>query len=242
MAIAISEDIEKLAQDFEKKTPQQVLEWALGKYPDTVALACSFAEDVAVIDMMVKINPKARVFCLDTGRLNQETYNLMDEVKEKYNMNIEVMFPNTQKTEEMVRKHGMNLFYHSIENRKMCCGVRKVEPLNRILNTLDGWITGLRRDQAATRTKMHKIEIDKDHGNILKINPLLDWSYDDVMNYIKKNGVPYNKLHDMGYPSIGCECCTRPVKEGEDPRAGRWWWELDPIQKECGLHSGQKVQ
>src|SRR5579862_7581170 len=121
MAVAVSENVEQLAQEFEKKSAQEVLEWALEKYPDSVALACSFAEDVAVVDMMVKINPKARVFCLDTGRLNQETYNLMDEAKEKYKMNIEVMFPNTAKTEQMVRERGMNLFYHSIENRKMCC-------------------------------------------------------------------------------------------------------------------------
>lgn len=222
-------------QEFENKSPQEILEWALKTYPK-IALASSFgAEDVVVIDMMMKINPKARVFTLDTGRLNPETYDVMDRVREKYNLSLEVMFPNTDATEKMVRAKGMNLFYDSIENRKECCGVRKVEPLNRALKTLDAWITGLRRQQSVTRTTMRAIEIDEAHHNMVKVNPLINWTSEQVWAYIKKNGVPYNKLHDLGYPSIGCAPCTRAIKPGEDERAGRWWWE-NPETKECGLH------
>src|SRR4029450_3040782 len=139
----------------------------------------------------------------------------------------------------MVRQHGMNLFYDSIEKRKLCCGVRKVEPLKRALTGLDAWMTGLRREQAVTRADARKIELDKEHGGLVKINPLVDWSYDEVWDYIRKNNVPYNRLHDQSYPSIGCAPCTRAVKPGENLRAGRWWWE-NPETKECGLHmSGQ---
>ena len=135
----------------------------------------------------------------------------------------------------MVRENGLNLFYNSVELRKLCCGVRKVEPLKRALKGLDAWMTGLRREQTVTRADVHRIELDEDHGNIIKINPLVDWSYDDVWDYIGRNSVPYNRLHKKGYPSIGCAPCTRAVKPGEDLRAGRWWWE-NPDAKECGLH------
>ncbi|MBI2871229.1 MAG: phosphoadenylyl-sulfate reductase [Candidatus Omnitrophica bacterium] len=222
--------------DFETQSAESVLKWALGTYHPKIALASSFGvEDVLLIDMMVKINPAARVFSLDTGRLNQETYDCMDKVREKYGVRIEVYYPNTEAAENMVRERGLNLFYHSIENRKECCGVRKVEPLNRALKGLDAWITGLRRAQAVTRTDIKKVETDAAHGGILKINPIADWTTAQVWDYVKRNKVPYNALHDKGYPSIGCEPCTRAVKPGEDERAGRWWWEL-PEQKECGLH------
>ena len=228
--------LQAIQQDaFEKRSAEEVLRWALQTFHPRIALAWSGAEDVVVIDMLLKINPKARVFTLDTGRLNQETYEVMDEVKKKYGLQLEVMFPNSKATETMVREKGMNLFYHSIENRKQCCGVRKVEPLNRILGELDAWITGLRRTQAVTRTRLQKVEIDDAHRGMVKVNPLADWSLEQVWDYIKKHNVPYNKLHDQHYPSIGCEPCTRAVKPGEDERAGRWWWEL-PEQKECGLH------
>ena len=200
-------------------------------------MASSFgAEDVVVIDMMMKINPKARIFTLDTGRLNQETYDVMDEIRNKYNVNIEVMFPDQNEVEQMVRANGMNLFYHSIGNRKLCCGIRKVHPLNRMLVTLDGWITGLRGDQTQVRADAKKIEIDEQHNNMIKVNPIIEWKWEEVWDYIKKNNIPYNKLHDKGYSSIGCEPCTRAIKPGEDLRAGRWWWETDP-EKECGLHA-----
>lgn len=219
------------------KTPQEVLKWTLDNLHPKVAMASSFgAEDVVVIDMMMKINPKARIFTLDTGRLNQETYDVMDEIRNRYNINIEVMFPDQNEVEQMVRVNGMNLFYHSIGNRKLCCGIRKVHPLNRMLATLDGWITGLRSDQTQVRIEAEKIEIDEQHNNMIKVNPIIEWKWEQVWDYIKKNNIPYNKLHDKGYPSIGCEPCTRAIKPGEDLRAGRWWWETDP-EKECGLHA-----
>lgn len=140
----------------------------------------------------------------------------------------------------MVRVHGLNLFYNSVQLRKMCCHVRKVEPLNRALKDLNAWMTGLRREQAVTRADVRKVELDKDHGNIVKINPLVEWSYEQVRNYIRANNVPYNRLHNQGYPSIGCAPCTRAVKPGDDLRAGRWWWE-NPDTKECGLHISSEV-
>ena len=219
------------------KTPQEVLKWSLDNLHPRMAMASSFgAEDVVVIDMMMKINPKARIFTLDTGRLNQETYDVMDEIRKKYDINIEVMFPDQNEVEQMVRVNGLNLFYHSTGNRKLCCGIRKVHPLNRMLSTLDGWITGLRADQTEVRLKANKIEIDEQHNGIIKINPIIEWTWEQTWDYIKKNNIPYNKLHDNGFPSIGCEPCTRAIKPGEPLRAGRWWWESDS-QKECGLHA-----
>lgn len=229
-------DVNAKAKELEKKTPQEILGWALETFKDKVSLACSFgAEDVVLVDMLAKINPKARVFCLETGRLNQETYDLMDRIREKYPIQVEILFPEREAVEKMVRAKGMNLFYDSIENRKECCGVRKVQPLNKMLATLDAWITGLRRAQSVTRTDMRVVEIDEAHHRMIKINPLIHWSTEEVWAYLKANNVPTNKLHDQGYPSIGCEPCTRAVKPGEDERAGRWWWE-NPETKECGLH------
>lgn len=219
------------------KTPQEILKWTLDNLHPKVAFASSFgAEDVVIIDMLMKINPKSRIFTLDTGRLNQETYDVMDEIRNKYNTNIEVMFPDQNEVEQMVKVNGMNLFYQSIGNRKLCCGIRKVHPLNKMLTTLDGWITGLRSDQTQNRSDSKRIEIDEQHNDMIKINPIIEWKWEQVWDYIKANKIPYNKLHDKGYPSIGCEPCTRAIKSGEDLRAGRWWWETDP-EKECGLHA-----
>lgn len=228
--------VEQLARDFEGKTAQQVLEWALEKFGPKIGLASSFgAEDVAIIDMMAGISKeKTHVFTLETGRLNQETYDVMDDIRARYGIGIMAYFPDQKEVEEMIREKGMNLMYASVENRKLCCEIRKVHPLNRALASLDGWITGLRRDQTATRADTKKIEMDSAHGGIIKLNPIADWTSEMVWDYIKKNNVPYNKLHDKGYPSIGCEPCTRAVEQGEDPRAGRWWWES--AAKECGLH------
>jgi phosphoadenosine phosphosulfate reductase len=228
--------VDQLAKEFESKSAQEILQWALGTFGPRIGLASSFgAEDVAVIDMMAGIDKNSNVFTLDTGRLNQETYDVVDDVRAKYGIKINAFFPDQKEVEEMVKSLGMNLMYASVENRKLCCEIRKVHPLNRALAGLDGWITGLRRDQAATRADTKKIEIDSSHGGIIKLNPIADWTSDQVWDYIHKNNVPYNKLHDMGYPSIGCEPCTRPIKIGEDPRAGRWWWE-SAANKECGLH------
>jgi phosphoadenosine phosphosulfate reductase len=230
-----AEQIQQLNEKL--KTPQDVLKWALDNLHPKLAMASSFgAEDVVVIDMMMKINPKARVFTLDTGRLNQETYDVMDEIRNKYNMNIEVMFPDSNEVEQMVRVNGMNLFYQSMGNRKLCCGIRKVHPLKKMLSSIDGWITGLRADQTEVRSSVHRIEIDPQHNGIIKVNPIIEWTWEQTWDYIKNNNIPYNKLHDKGYPSIGCEPCTRAIKPGEPLRAGRWWWETDP-QKECGLHA-----
>jgi len=230
------EEVASVNATLEKASPQDVLKWALSTFGRSIALAWSGAEDVAVLDMMQRLDPKAaRVFVLDTGRLNPETYQLIDEVQSKYKIAIEIQFPDAAAVGKMVNEKGINLFYRSLDNRKECCGVRKVEPLNRMLRSLDGWITGLRRTQAVTRGKLAKVEIDFQHDKIVKVNPLADWTTAQVFEYLQANGVPTNKLHAMGYPSIGCAPCTRAVKPGEDERAGRWWWE-NPESKECGLH------
>lgn len=225
----------QVLDELDGQSASQVLTWALLKLHPRVALAWSGAEDVVVLDLMWRVRKDCRVFTLDTGRLNPETYDVMERVRDRYQIQLEVMFPKPELVEPMVRSKGLNLFYDSVENRKQCCGSRKVEPLGRALANLDGWVTGLRRDQAVTRTALRKVDVDADHGGMLKINPIADWDHQQVWDYIRKNDVPYNKLHDIGYPSIGCAPCTRVVKPGEDIRAGRWWWE-NPETKECGLH------
>jgi phosphoadenosine phosphosulfate reductase len=217
---------------------------ALGR--ERLAIASSFgAEDVVLIDLLARLEPQPRVFTLDTGRLPQETYDLMDQVRRRYAIEIEVYLPDAERVETMVRGKGVNLFYESIANRSECCGIRKVEPLGRALTTLDGWITGLRRDQIATRSVTPKIGPDTGHGGIWKIAPVADWSRDRVWAYIREHDLPYNALHDRGYPSIGCSPCTRAVGPLEDERAGRWWWER-PEERECGIHfdprSGRMVR
>ncbi len=228
--------VEARREELESCTAQEMLAWALAEFHPRIALAASFgAEDVVLIDMLIRLNPGARVFTLDTGRLPGETYDLIAAIRARYDLTVEIYFPSAPAVEAMVREHGINLFYESIENRKRCCGVRKVEPLGRALDGLDAWITGLRREQAVTRTQVRKVEVDADHGGTVKVNPLADWTWDQVRSYIREHEVPYNALHDQGFPSIGCAPCTRSVKPGEDPRAGRWWWE-SPETKECGLH------
>ena len=235
----LAPELEVLARGFEGKSAQEVLEWGLGKYHPKVSLASSFgAEDVVLIDMLYRINLKARVFTLDTLRLPKETHDLMARIREKYGTDFEVFYPDPTAVEEMVSKHGLDLFYESVANRKTCCGVRKVKPLGRALAELEAWITGLRRDQAVTRAVVPKVELDVAHGSIVKINPLADWTSEQVWDYIRDNDIPYNALHDKNYPSIGCEPCTRAVSPGDDPRAGRWWWERNGGEKECGLHGG----
>jgi len=240
-----------MEENFETKTASEILKWAKEKFGNKVSLASSFgAEDVVLIDMWAKLrteNFEPQIFTLDTGRLPQETYDVMDRIAEKYKIKLDVYYPDTKSIEEIVSKYGFNLFYKSIELRNICCEVRKVEPLARALKDKDAWICGLRRDQAVTRTDIKKIEYEQRTTNyelrttnyepqtIIKINPLADWTEKQVWDYIKNYDVPYNLLHDKGYPSIGCEPCTRAVKQGEDIRAGRWWWER-PEQKECGLH------
>ena len=198
-------------------------------------LAASFgAEDMVLIDLIVRTRLPVSVFSLDTGRLPGETYDLIDRTRERYGIDIEVYFPDASTTEAHVREHGMNGFYRSVELRQRCCAIRKTEPLARALAGKGAWITGLRRGQSATRHDVEPQEFDPVHA-LPKFNPLADWSDADVWGHIRRHGVPYNRLHDRGYPSIGCAPCTRAIEPGEDVRAGRWWWER-PETKECGLH------
>ncbi len=233
-------DVEKLAKEYESKSARDVLRWALETFKDKVAMANSFgAEDAVLTSIIAGIDTHARIFTLDTGRLPPETYDVWQKLEDKYKIKIIPCFPDREAVEKMVTENGPNLFYQSLEFRKLCCNIRKVEPLKRALKGMEAWITGLRREQAVTRTAIGKIEIDPTQGNIIKINPLADWTEAQVWSYIKENQVPYNALHDKNYPSIGCAPCTRAVKPGEDVRAGRWWWEL-PEYKECGLHAKAK--
>lgn len=236
------EDVKNLNREFERSSPQDILAWASQNLGSSVALATSFqVQGMVLVDMFAKTDPEARIFTLDTGRLHSHTYDAMEKTREKYGINIEVLFPDRDEVEEMVTSRGVNLFYKSVENRRLCCQVRKTNPLNGFLKTLDGWITSIRADQTEQRADSSKFEIDYLHGRMLKINPILDWTTDQVWDYVRKNDVPYNKLHDMGYPSIGCAPCTRAVEEGEDPRAGRWWWERGS-DKECGIHFSHEPQ
>lgn len=237
-SLVLSEDeVQALNREFEGRPPQVLLEWALDQFHPRIALSSSFGvEDMVLIDMLWRINPRARVFTLDTLRLPTETYTVMDQVRVKYGINLEVFYPDARRLASMVEEHGFNLFYRSPELRKLCCSVRKVEPLERALAALDAWVTGLRRDQAPTRAQVQKVEVDRSHGNRIKLNPLAGWSWEQVWEYIRQYQVPYNELHDQGYSSIGCAPCTRAARPGEDPRAGRWWWEQDTTARECGLH------
>ncbi|MDA0999704.1 MAG: phosphoadenylyl-sulfate reductase [bacterium] len=192
------------------------------------------AEDMVLTDLIARHAPGIEIFTLDTGRLNPETYALLDEVRRKYGIGIRVLFPESEAVEEFVNRHGPNAFYESAGLRKTCCFIRKVAPLGRALEGKTSWITGLRQEQAPTRGSIAVQEWDDAH-QLHKFNPLAGWTHDEVWAYIRENDVPYNGLHDQGYPSIGCAPCTRPIAEGEDIRAGRWWWE-DPHSKECGLH------
>lgn len=211
-----------------------LIKYILENYKN-VALSSSLgAEDQVLTDMIFKVNKNSRVFTLDTGRLHSETYKVMDETNLKYGVKLEVFFPKFDDVEKLYITQGVNGHFESIDNRKNCCNIRKIEPLKRALKNVDIWITGLRASQSITRTNLPVIEWDENF-KVIKLNPLINWNEDDVWEYIRANKVPYNKLHDQGYPSIGCEPCTRAIKAGEDIRAGRWWWE-DPEHKECGLH------
>lgn len=236
IALAAAKNAELLALGREEGT-QAAIRWALGTFGRRAALSSSLSlEDQTVTQLMVAADKEdTRVFTLDTGRQFPETYELIDRTEMTYGIRIEVFFPDFQKVQEMVREHGINLFYDSIELRHLCCGIRKIEPLKRALDGVEVWITGLRRSQSVTRALMQMVEYDAD-DDVLKLNPLLLWSEQDVKDYVRANAIPYNKLHDQGFPSIGCQPCTRAVRPGEDVRAGRWWWE-DPDKRECGLHA-----
>jgi len=224
------------AVELDDKEPQEVMAWAIERFGRGLSICSSFqAEGCLLIDMAWRIDPAIRVFTIDTGRMPRETYELIDKVRDKYGIKTEIFLPDTRVVEQMTTKHGNNLFYREVNLRLLCCQVRKVLPLRRALMNYDAWVTGLRRDQWATRSNIRKIEIDHDHGGIVKIAPLADWTEEEVWDYIKANDVPYNSLYDKGYKSIGCDPCTRAVQPGQDPREGRWWWETN-APKECGMH------
>jgi len=230
---------DQLASEFQNKTPEEILELALENF-DNIAISFSGAEDVILIDMAVKINPNISVFSLDTGRLHSETYRFIEQVREHYEVQINLMAPDTIALENFVKEKGLYSFYK--DGHQECCGIRKVVPLRRKLNTLDAWITGQRKDQSpGTRTNIPVVENDgffstEDHA-LVKFNPLANWSSAQVWQYIRENNVPFNELHNSGYISIGCEPCTRPVLPNQHEREGRWWWE-EATMKECGLHAG----
>jgi len=219
---------EKIARSIE------LLREAEGLHTPAVFTTSLGVEDMVLLDLIARHAPKIGLATLDTGRLPAQTYELLEKAERHYKRRIEVFFPEAKAVEQYVRYNGINGFFESITQRKGCCEVRKVEPLNRALAGKKAWITGMRRDQAATRAALSDKAWDEDH-QLTKFNPLIDWTLDDVWAYVREHGVPYNALHDAGYPSIGCAPCTRAVAPGEDVRAGRWWWE-SPDQKECGLH------
>lgn len=228
-------NIDELNKRFKGSTAEELLSYFLKEYEGRIALSSSLSiEDQALTHMIAQTAPQTRIFTLDTGRLFPETYQLIDRTNLTYGINIEVLFPNYEEVQRMVREEGINLFYNSIESRHRCCAIRKLEPLSRAFRGLDVWICGLRHEQSVTRKDMKMVEWDEMH-QMIKLNPLINWTEAEVREYIKKNHVPYNKLFDKGFPSIGCEPCTRAVKPGDDPRSGRWWWE-DPEKRECGLH------
>ena len=229
------EELKAISDRFQGRPAEEVLRWAIDTFYPHIALASSFgAEDVVLIDLVARLAPGLPVFTLDTGRLNDETYEVMERIRRRYGIAIESYFPDREAVERLERDKGFYSFRESVENRRECCGIRKVEPLRRALVGLRAWLTGLRRAQAITRAEIQAVEWDDANG-LVKVNPLVEWSEQQVWEYIRADDVPYNLLHDRGYASIGCASCTRAIKPGEDIRAGRWWWE-NPESKECGLH------
>jgi phosphoadenosine phosphosulfate reductase len=227
--------IEELNEKLKGNSAEQVLRYFLDKYGGKITLGTSLgAEDQVITDMLVNLGGSYSIFTLDTGRLFPETYAIIDKTRKHYGIAINVFFPDPEHIEKMVNEKGVNLFYDSIENRKQCCFLRKIEPLKRALPGNEVWITGLRKDQSLTRFYTQLVEWDETF-KIIKVNPLLNWTEKEVWKYIQEHDVPYNELHDKGFPSIGCQPCTRAVQPGEDFRAGRWWWE-SPEHNECGLH------
>ena len=228
---------EALNRRYADAPAEAILAAALRAFHPHLAFACSLGlEDVAVLDLISRGDPRPRIFTLDTGRLNQETYDTLAALKARYGLPIEVYFPRTEAVQALLTAKGPNGFLESLENRRECCHIRKVEPLGRALAGASAWITGLRREQASSRSAVSPFQWDPANGGLVKVNPLCGWSLDQDWAYVKTHDVPYNPLHDQGYPSIGCAPCTRAVQPGEDVRAGRWWWE-QPGHKECGLHN-----
>ena len=225
----------ELSIEFESEPPQDLIGWSIERFGDRLSISHGGGiEGMVILDMAWRIEPSVRVFALDTGRLHQESYDLIDTIRRRYGIAVEVISPQAAHVEGMVRRHGPNLMYQAVDLRLLCCQVRKVQPLNRYLADLEAWVTGVRREQWASRAEVRKLELDHDHGGIVKINPLADWTKGEVWSYIRDNEVPYHALYDQGYTSIGCAPCTRAIEPGEQDRAGRWWWETD-APKECGI-------
>jgi len=220
--------------------PEDVLRWAYETFPRLAIVASFQAESSVLIDMASQIRPDVSVVTLDTGRLPQATHDMIDTVRNRYAIDLHVVSPDPADLQYMVGRHGVNLFYESPENRRLCCDVRKSRPLARALQGYDAWVTGLRRQQAVTRTQTAVVAPDPEHKGLTKIAPLAAWSRDQVWAYIREHELPYHALYDQGYTSIGCAPCTRATSAGEDERAGRWWWESESEVKECGLHWSSK--
>jgi phosphoadenosine phosphosulfate reductase len=230
----------ELAESYADRHPQEILALAIEEYSPNLAISFSGAEDVVLVDLASKLGAKPRVFTLDTGRIHSETYQFIEKVREHYGISIEVFFPRPEAVEKLVKEKGLFSFYQ--DGHKECCDIRKVEPLRRALSTLNAWVTGQRRDQSpGTRAQVPVMQIDPTFGSnghqLIKFNPLANWTSKQVWSYIRENNVPYNALHDRGFISIGCEPCTRAILPGQHEREGRWWWE-DATKKECGLHAG----
>lgn len=230
------DNIKKYLEETEGFSPEEIIAFSYKTFGSKISFASSLGqEDQVITDMISQAAPQMVIFTLDTGRLFPETYALIDRTQKRYAMPFKVYYPDASALEDMVQSKGINLFYESIENRKLCCGIRKIEPLKRALADVDAWMCGLRSAQSITRTDLKRFEWDEGNQKI-KINPLADWSLEQVRDYISKNEVDMNPLHTNGFVSIGCAPCTRPVDEGDDIRSGRWWWE-SAQKKECGLHN-----
>jgi thioredoxin-dependent adenylylsulfate APS reductase len=236
-AVGLDElEVGDLSVLFEDREAETLIEWAVEQFGSKLAIVTSFqAEGMVILDMATKIDPRVRVITIDPGRLPEESYQFMDRVRHRYGTNIEVHFPAAEEVQAMVARHGVNLFYQDLTSRLLCCQVRKVRPLQRALRGLSAWVTGLRREQSVSRAHIHKIELDHHHGAMVKLNPLADWTEQEVWDYLEAHDVPQHPLYQKGYTTIGCAPCTRPLRPGEHPRAGRWWWERN-APKECGIH------
>jgi phosphoadenosine phosphosulfate reductase len=231
-------EIQDLEATLVRQHPREILAYALAEFSPDLTISFSGAEDVVLVDMAAKLGGRCRIFTLDTGRLHAETHQYLDVVRERYGIPIEVYFPQAEAVEKLVREKGLFSFYR--DGHKECCGIRKVEPLRRALANRPAWVTGQRRDQSpGTRAQIPVVQLDAGFAapgqQLVKFNPLANWTSQEVWSYIRSEDVPYNPLHERGFISIGCEPCTRPVLPGQHEREGRWWWE-DETRKECGLH------
>jgi phosphoadenosine phosphosulfate reductase len=229
-------DVEAAAARLQRSPAAEVVGWAVEAFRDRFAVVTAFqAEGMVILDLARRVDPAVRVLTIDTGRLPQETHDFVDAVRARWGVQLEVVTPDAGALEAMLGRHGQNPFRRDVALRRLCCHVRKVEPLARALQGVDAWASGLRRDMSDRRAGTAKVEVDHDHGGIVKLNPLADWTRDEVWAYTRAHGLPVHPLYARGYASIGCEPCTRPLRPGEEERAGRWWWESGG-DRECGLH------